>query len=192
MRRACRWRSCGPHLQGSRFLHLEPVPRATATVGGILAFRDDAFKTHFASVREVGRAVAFDMLGICGECWLRIRLITTSRARTWRWRRMRRYGELSRGAERSSPRQFFSDCTIAMCGYHFREGHRCTCPWICRTCSRQRRACGERLAIGETLPRGRLEPLVKALRAAYFFKGTAEPRLPNISVPAGPAAGVEK
>jgi hypothetical protein len=71
-----------------------------------------------------------------------------------------------------------------MCGYDFREGHRCTCPWICRTCSRQRRACGERLAIGETLPRGRLEPLVKALRAAYFFKGTAEPRLPNISVPA--------
>jgi hypothetical protein len=30
---------------------------------------------------------------------------------------MRRYGELSRGAERSSPRQFFPDCTIAMCGY---------------------------------------------------------------------------
>src|SRR5260370_29238074 len=37
------------------------------------------------------------------------------------WRRMRRYGELSRGAERSSPRQFFPDCTIAMCGYDFRE-----------------------------------------------------------------------
>src|ERR1700730_1433372 len=36
---------------------------------------------------------------------------------------MRRYGELSRGAERSSPRQFFPDCTIAMCGYDFREGH---------------------------------------------------------------------
>src|SRR5258708_37609105 len=34
---------------------------------------------------------------------------------------MRRYGELSRGAERSSPRQFFPDCTIAMCGYDFRE-----------------------------------------------------------------------
>jgi hypothetical protein len=32
------------------------------------------------------------------------------------------YGELSRGAERSSPRQFFPDCTIAMCGYDFREG----------------------------------------------------------------------
>jgi hypothetical protein len=29
------------------------------------------------------------------------------KARPWRWRRMRRYGELSRGAERSSPRQFF-------------------------------------------------------------------------------------
>src|SRR6266699_1881884 len=41
----------------------------------------------------------------------------------WRWRRMRRYGELSRGAERSSARQFFPDCTIAMCGYDFREGH---------------------------------------------------------------------
>src|SRR2546430_15822234 len=113
------------HRCTSRILHLEPVARATATVGGILAFRDDAFKTHFASVREVGRAVAFDMLGICGECWLRIRLITTSRARTWRWRRMRRYGELSRGAARSSPRQFFPDCTIAMCGYDFREGQ----PW---------------------------------------------------------------
>src|SRR5438034_461073 len=35
---------------------------------------------------------------------------------------MRRYDELSRGAERSSPRQFFPDCTIAMCGYDFREG----------------------------------------------------------------------
>src|SRR6266542_3680204 len=60
--------------------------------------------------------------GICSEFWLHIRLITTRRARTWRWRRMRRYGELSRGAERSSPRQFFPDCTIAMCGYDFREG----------------------------------------------------------------------
>src|SRR5260370_37478936 len=60
--------------------------------------------------------------GICGECWLHIRLITTSRARTWRWRRTRRYGGPSRGAERSSPPQFFPDCTIAMCGYDFREG----------------------------------------------------------------------
>jgi len=30
---------------------------------------------------------------------------------------------------------------------------RCTCPWICRTCSRQRRAYSERLDIGETLHR---------------------------------------
>src|SRR5262249_22859804 len=45
-----------------------------------------------------------------------------SRARTWRWRRMRRYGELSSGVERSSPRQFFPDYTIAMRGYDFREG----------------------------------------------------------------------
>src|SRR6266478_3422062 len=65
--------------------------------------------------------------GICGECWLHIRLITTSHARTWRWRRMRRYGELSRGADRSSPRQFSPDCTIAMCGYDFREGQGWTC-----------------------------------------------------------------
>src|SRR4051812_21447908 len=43
-------------------------------------------------------------------------------AHTWPWRRMRRYGGLSRGVERSSPRQFFRDCTIAMCGYDFREG----------------------------------------------------------------------
>src|SRR5260370_36293620 len=60
--------------------------------------------------------------GICGECWPHVPLITTSRARTWRWRRMRRYGELSRDVERSSPRQFFPGCTIAMCGYDFREG----------------------------------------------------------------------
>jgi len=46
----------------TRILHLEPVGRAAGTVGGILALRDDAFKTHFASVREDGRAVAFDML----------------------------------------------------------------------------------------------------------------------------------
>ena len=38
---------------------------------------------------------------------------------------MRRYGELSRGAERSSPRQFSPDCTIAMRGYDFREGQGC-------------------------------------------------------------------
>ncbi len=31
-------------------------------------------------------------------------------------------GELSGGAERSPPRQFFPDGTIAMCGYDFREG----------------------------------------------------------------------
>jgi len=36
---------------------------------------------------------------------------------------MRRYGELSSGVERSSPRQFFPDYTIAMRGYDFREGH---------------------------------------------------------------------
>jgi hypothetical protein len=35
---------------------------------------------------------------------------------------MRRYGELSSGVERSSPRQFFPDYTIAMRGYDFREG----------------------------------------------------------------------
>src|SRR5215475_13322990 len=40
------------------------------------------------------------------------------------WRRMRRYGELSSGVERSSPRQFFPDYTIAMRGYDFREGQR--------------------------------------------------------------------
>ena len=50
------------HRCTSRILHLEPVPRATATVGGILALRDDAFKTHFASMGENGRAVAFNML----------------------------------------------------------------------------------------------------------------------------------
>src|SRR5258708_38920097 len=35
---------------------------------------------------------------------------------------MRRYGELSRGAERSSPLRFFPDWTIATRGYDFREG----------------------------------------------------------------------
>jgi hypothetical protein len=48
----------------SRILHLEPVPRATATVGGILALRDDAFKTHFASVHEDGRTVALDICSL--------------------------------------------------------------------------------------------------------------------------------
>jgi hypothetical protein len=37
---------------------------------------------------------------------------------------MRRYGELSSGVERSSPRQFFPDYAIAMRGYDFREGQR--------------------------------------------------------------------
>jgi hypothetical protein len=46
---------------------------------------------------------------------------------------MRRYGELSRGAERSSPRQFFPDCTIAMCGYDFRGGTVAS-PAIPRSC----------------------------------------------------------
>src|SRR6516164_5117998 len=34
------------HRCTSRIPHLEPVPRATATVGGILALRDDIFKPH--------------------------------------------------------------------------------------------------------------------------------------------------
>src|SRR5262245_5661315 len=43
-------------------LHFEPIGRATRTVGGILALRDDALKTHLAGMGENGRAVAFDML----------------------------------------------------------------------------------------------------------------------------------
>src|SRR5215467_14482061 len=50
------------HRCTSRILHLEPVPRATATVGGILALRHDAFEPHLACMSKDGRAVAFDML----------------------------------------------------------------------------------------------------------------------------------
>src|SRR5262249_49556488 len=38
------------------------IGRATGTVGGILALRDDAFETKLAGVGEEGRAVALDML----------------------------------------------------------------------------------------------------------------------------------
>src|SRR6516165_8143845 len=47
---------------GASSLHFEPIGRAAGTVGRILALRHDAFKTHFASVREDGRTVALDML----------------------------------------------------------------------------------------------------------------------------------
>src|SRR5262245_58760532 len=60
---------------------------------------------------------------ICGESWLYIPLITTSRARTWRWRRMRRYRSYPEVRSDHHPRQFFLDCTIAMRGYDFRKRH---------------------------------------------------------------------
>src|SRR5262245_59182446 len=50
------------HSRRIRVLHFEPIGRAAGTVGGLLALRDDALKTHFAGVREDGRAVALDML----------------------------------------------------------------------------------------------------------------------------------
>jgi hypothetical protein len=53
-------RAWPPACPVSGGVHLQ----TTLTVGAreILPLRDDAFKTHFASVREDGRAVAFDML----------------------------------------------------------------------------------------------------------------------------------
>src|SRR6516225_2670582 len=50
------------HGRRRRILHLEPIGRASGTVDGILALRDDALKTHLAGVGEDGRAVALDML----------------------------------------------------------------------------------------------------------------------------------
>ena len=44
------------HSRCIRVLHFEPIGRAAGTVGGILALRDDAFKTHFASMGEDPRA----------------------------------------------------------------------------------------------------------------------------------------
>jgi len=46
------------HGRCIRVLHFEPIGRAAGTVGGILALRDDALKTHLAGVGEDGRAVA--------------------------------------------------------------------------------------------------------------------------------------
>ena len=54
---------------------------------------------------------------------------------------------------------------------------RCTRPWICRTCSCQRRACSER----STIVVGRPGQLVKAICAAYFLNEDNGPRLSNIS-----------
>ena len=87
-------------------------------------------------------------------------LLTTSRARTWRWRRMRRYGELSRGRERSSPRRFFPDCTIAMPGHDFREGQ------------------GIKPCVGEH-PLKRLPPLVPWPRSNALLGGPAR----SVSLP---------
>src|SRR5262245_53884002 len=50
------------HSRRIRVLHFEPIGRAAGTVGGLLALRDDALKTHFAGVRADRRAVALDML----------------------------------------------------------------------------------------------------------------------------------
>ena len=50
-----------PHGRRNRVLHFEPIGRAAGTVGRILALRDDAFTTHFASMREDDRTVALDV-----------------------------------------------------------------------------------------------------------------------------------
>src|SRR5262249_43088031 len=46
----------------SRILHFEPIGRATGTVGGALALRDDAFEAKLAGMGEDGRAVALRVL----------------------------------------------------------------------------------------------------------------------------------
>src|SRR5262245_60667238 len=50
---------CFPlHCRSRRVLHLEPIGRATGTVGGIPTLRHDTFKPHLAGMGEDGRTVA--------------------------------------------------------------------------------------------------------------------------------------
>src|SRR5262249_44024985 len=46
------------HRRSRRVFHFEPIGGAPGTVGGILAFRDDAFEAQLAGMGEDGRAVA--------------------------------------------------------------------------------------------------------------------------------------
>ena len=50
------------HGRGICVLHFKPIGRAAGAVGGILALRDDALKTHLAGMSEDGRAVALHVL----------------------------------------------------------------------------------------------------------------------------------
>jgi hypothetical protein len=52
------------HCRRIRVLHLEPIGRATRTIGGILAFRDNAFEAELAGVSEDSRAVALDIQSV--------------------------------------------------------------------------------------------------------------------------------
>src|SRR5260370_29771643 len=60
--------------------------------------------------------------GICSGFWLYILLITTGRARTWPWARMRRWDELCKDQGPLLLRRFCLDCIIVTRGYDFWEG----------------------------------------------------------------------
>jgi hypothetical protein len=46
----------------ARVLHLEPIWRASRTVGRVLPLRHDTFEPHLAGMGEDGRAIALHML----------------------------------------------------------------------------------------------------------------------------------
>jgi|SRR6266446_6253750 hypothetical protein len=59
----------------------------------------------------------------CGEFLLRMQRITITRARTWRWARMRPWVGRSSGPVSLSLSQSWPGCTTNTSGYDFRKGH---------------------------------------------------------------------
>ena len=58
----------------------------------------------------------------CGEFLLRMQRITITRARTWRWARMRRWVGRSSGPVSLSLSQSWPGCTTNTSGYDFQKG----------------------------------------------------------------------